>query len=381
MRFYNDDFIGINETYDKMPYEKQIESKQQMISDSLARNLFDIEPKQIIRNPKPLHYRHKVIVSATNIKTKGRYQLRLGLFKEGTKTIIPGVDNHLHDNDIIQVLKTVEMILRKYKLEAYTYKYPRGIIKHVLVRKSYYNKTMLLVFVTQGFIFPNHKQIVKEVRQKHPQIETVVQNIHNIDTPVVLLDKSKVLYGPGFIVDEIDGLRFRISSNSFYQVNPIQMMKLYDETLRVADIKPNDVVMDCYSGIGTLALLAARKAKEVIAIETNKDAVRDALKNKKMNELNNVYFHSSNVEDFMFDYDKHVDVLIMDPARDGADQRFIDAMLRLQPKRIIYVSCFIETMIRDIQKLKNKYKAISMQPVDMFSYTSHVESVTLLELR
>ncbi|HPJ24399.1 MAG TPA: hypothetical protein PK113_05755, partial [Bacillota bacterium] len=265
MRLNNNDLLGINEAYDQMPYEKQLESKQQMISDSLARNLFDITPQKIIENPQPLYYRHKVIVSATNVNMKGRNQLRLGLYKEGTKTIIPGVDNHLHDKDIIQVLKTIEEVLRKYKLEAYSPKYTRGIIKHVLVRKSYQNKSMLVVIVTQGFIFPNHKQIVKDIRQKHPQIETVIQNIHHIDTPVVLLENYKTLYGPGYMLDEIEGLKFRISANSFYQVNPIQMMRLYKEALTVATIKENDVIMDCYSGIGTLALLAARKAKEVIA--------------------------------------------------------------------------------------------------------------------
>lgn len=381
MRYFEDDFTYSNEAYDNMQYDKQIELKQKMISEALTRNRFDITPNKMIRNENPLYYRHKVIVSATNTKTNGRYLFRLGLYKEGTKTIIPGVDNHLHDKDIIQVLKTIEIVLRKFKFEAYTPKYPKGIIKHVLVRKSYHNKTMLVVIVTQGYIFPNNKKVVQEIVKKHPQIQTVIQNIHTIDTPVVLLDKFKVLYGNGYIEDEIEGLKFRISSNSFYQVNPMQMMRLYEEALNRADIQSDDVVMDCYSGIGTLALLASKKAKKVIAIESNKEAIKDALFNKKINQIDNVYFHCSNVEDFMFDYDEKIDVLIMDPARDGADSKFIEALLRLEPSKIIYVSCFIETMIRDVQKLSKKYKLVSLQPVDMFSYTSHVESVSLLELK
>ena len=240
---------------------------------------------------------------------------------------------------------------------------------------------MMVVIVTQEHILPNNKDLVKEIVKSNPTVRTVVQNIHKIDTPVVMLDNNKVLYGKGFIEDEIDGIKFRLSPNSFYQVNPMQMMNLYKYALDQAFLSKKAYVMDCYSGIGTISLLAAKRAKEVIAIESNGEAVKDAMINKKENNISNVMFYQSDVSDFMYDISKQVDVLIMDPARDGADQEFIDAVLKLKPKRIVYISCFVETQVRDIQRFKEVYKLLSIQPVDMFSYTSHVETVAILELK
>jgi len=380
MKYYNeDDVIEINEKFDKMPYLEQLNLKQKSISDIFSRNRFSLTLKSIIPNPKPLNYRHKVVVSATNVKFNRKYKIALGLYKEGTKHIIPGVVNHIHDSDINNLLVTVEKVLQKYKFEAYSPKYEKGIIKHVLVRKSYYDKTMMLVFVTQGHIFPNHKLVVKDIVTLHPKVITVIKNIHNIDTPVVLLDKNLLLYGSGFIEDRIQDLKFRLSPNSFYQVNPIQMMNLYKVAMEFANISMTDTVMDCYSGIGTLSLIAAKQAKEVIAIESNINSVKDALYNKKANEINNVNFQLSEVENYLYDYEKPIDILIMDPARDGASQKFIDAIKKLKPAKIVYISCSVETQVRDLFMLDDLYKVERVQPVDMFSYTSHVETCVLLE--
>lgn len=380
-KYIEEDFTELNETFDKMPYELQLLKKQEKVREFYSRNKFSVEPMPIIPNPQPLNYRHKVIVSATNIKANGKYKLCLGLFKEGSKFIIPGVVNHIHDIGINHLLVTIESILQKYKIEAYSQKSFRGMIKHILVRKSYNDKTMMVVFVTQGHIFPNHKAIINEILSKHPLVKTVVQNIHKIDTPVVMLEKNLILYGPGYIEDQIGNLRFRLSPNSFFQINPLQMINLYKCAVDFADIQPNDFVMDCYSGIGTLSLIAALKAKEVIAIESSGQAIKDAIINKKLNNFNNVDFQLSNVEDYMFDYDKKVDVLIMDPARDGADEKFINAIRKLLPKRIVYISCFIESQIRDLLLLKDLYVIDRVQPVDMFSFTSHIETVTRLTLK
>lgn len=380
-KYVEEDFTELNETFDKMPYDQQLKLKQDKVSETFRKNRFSVDVLPIIANPQPLNYRHKVIVSATNVKTNGKFKIRLGLYKEGTKTIIPGVVNHIHDTDINKLLLTVESVLQKYKLEAYSPKSPKGMIKHILVRKSYSQKTLMLVFVTQGHVFPNHKSIINEIVREHPFVKTVVQNIHSIDTPVVLLDKNQILYGPGYIEDSINGLKFRLSPTSFYQINPIQMMNLYEKTLEYGRIQNNDSIMDCYSGIGTLSLLAAKNAKDVIAIEANPNAVKDAIINKKTNKIDNVDFRLSNVEDFIFDYDKSVDLLIMDPAREGADPRFLEAIKKLKPARIVYISCFVETQVRDLLILKDLYDIISVQPIDMFSYTSHVETVVSLSIR
>ncbi len=380
-KYVEEEFYELNEIYDRMPYDQQLIKKQNFVSETFAKNRLAISLLPIIANPMPLNYRHKVIVSATNIKTNGRFKIRLGLFKEGSKDIIPGVVNHIHDKDINSLLVNVEKILQKYKLEAYNSKYPKGIIKHVLVRKSFFNKTMMLVFVTQGHIFPNHKSIIKEITALHPMVKTVIQNIHNIDTPVVILDKSQVLWGPGYIEDKIEELTFRLSPNSFYQVNPAQMINLYQTALNFAKITQEEVVMDCYSGIGTISLLAGKLAKEVIAVESNKDAVKDSMFNKKANNIANVLFFNSDVEQFILNYEKEIDILIMDPARDGASVMFLESIKKLKPKRIIYISCFVETQVRDLMILRDLYEIVNVQPVDMFSYTSHIENIVSLKLR
>ncbi len=375
----DEDWYPINTMFDRMSYKDQLNEKQKMVNRAYKSKNISVYPLPVLRNPKPLNYRHKVIVSATNIRVNNRFKLRLGLYVEGSKDIKPGVENHIHDEDINRVLVTVEQILQKYKFEAYTRQYRKGIIKHVMIRKSHFDHSMMLIFVTQGHVFPNHKKMIHEIVGIHPEVKTVIQNIHSIDTPIVLLDQSKLLFGTGYIEDEISGLRFRLSPNSFYQVNPIQMKNLYDIGLEYANITKNDIVMDCYSGIGTISLLAAATAKEVIAIEANKDAVKDAILNKKMNQVQNVRFELADVENYMFDYNQPINVLIMDPPRDGASLRFIEAIKKLKPSRIVYISCFVETQVRDIEQLSDLYEVVKIQPVDMFSYTSHVETVTLLE--
>jgi len=157
------------------------------------------------------------------------------------------------------------------------------------------------------------------------------------------------------------------------------MMNLYKVAMEFANISMTDTVMDCYSGIGTLSLIAAKQAKEVIAIESNINSVKDALYNKKANEINNVNFQLSEVENYLYDYEKPIDILIMDPARDGASQKFIDAIKKLKPAKIVYISCSVETQVRDLFMLDDLYKVERVQPVDMFSYTSHVETCVLLE--
>ncbi len=239
----------------------------------------------------------------------------------------------------------------------------------------------MVVLVTQGNLFPNHRQFIRELLELHPEITTIIQNIHNKDTHLVMLENEKVLYGPGYIEDRIDDLTFRISSRAFYQVNPAQMMNLYHKALELAEIKENDTVLDCYSGIGTLTLLAAKKAKKAIGFEINDASVLNAIINKKLNQINNATFHRGDVEELMNEMNEKVDVLIMDPTRDGASLNFIQSVLRLAPKKIVYISCEPNTQIRDIKQLSSKYEVKVVQPVDMFSYTAHVENIVLLSFK
>ncbi|MBU1094787.1 MAG: 23S rRNA (uracil(1939)-C(5))-methyltransferase RlmD [Firmicutes bacterium] len=358
-------------------YDEQLRMKTDLIYKLILRNNIKTQILPIIKSEKPLNYRHKIVASAT---TKNK-KLRLGLFQENSKVIIPYVKCHIQDEDGNAVLQTMEELLNKYKIPAYDIDQDTGIIKHIMIRKSYQNKKMLVVIVTNGNLLPNGKKIAADLVKKHPLVQTVIQNIHRKKTKIVLLDEEKIIYGKGYIEDKIDDITFRLSSKSFYQINPMQMIKLYKTALDLAEINPDDVVIDTYSGIGTISLLAAKRAKQVIAIESNLSSHQDALNNKKYNQIENIQMVHSDVEPYLQTHQGKADILIMDPTRDGASEGFLNAVLNVKPRKIVYISCDPRTQTRDILILLKSYELVSVQPVDMFSQTVHVESITLLSLK
>lgn len=357
-------------------YDAQIRLKEDHLKQLFSRLRYQ-KDISIIKNPEPLHYRHKVVLSATTVGQK----LKLGLYRENTKEIIPFLKCYLHDQDTNLLLSTIETILNHYKIPAYDIDKGSGIMKHVLIRKSYANNALMVVFVTQGNLLPNAKKIISDIRDKHPKVTTVIQNIHKRKTHLVLLEEEKVLYGSGYIYEKIHDVKFRLSSRSFYQVNPRQMMVLYEKALDLLQITKNDVVMDAYSGIGTISLLAAQQAKEVIAVETNPKSHQDALVNKKENNVSTIKLVNDDVEKFMMTYQGKIDCLIMDPTREGASETFLNAVIKLKPKRIAYISCEPQTQVRDLAKLTKLYHLKDVIGVDMFSQTVHVESIVVLSLK
>ncbi|MBN3490313.1 23S rRNA (uracil(1939)-C(5))-methyltransferase RlmD [Acholeplasma equirhinis] len=376
---YNDDSIALSyktSDFEKLTVEKQLEVKQKMVAD-----LFGKETLPIIPNPKPKHYRHKAVLSAVNVKLTKNFQIRLGLYIEGSKEIKPRLGHFLHHPGIDKIFEDVEKLLIKYKMRAYHEKSGEGIIKHVMIRKSYAFNEYMVIFATQGTLFPNHKDFTKELVSLHPEIKTVIQNIHRKDTKLILLEEEKIFYGPGYIIDQIDDLRFQISSRAFYQVNPEQMMNLYHKSLEIAQINTKQLVLDCYSGIGTITLLASKLAHHVYGFEINDASVKDAVNNKKINDIKNVTFVQGDVENLIEAFDKPVDLLIMDPTREGASLKFNQALLKLMPNKILYISCDPVTQARDIKQLSKFYRIKTVQPVDMFTYTQHVESIVLLSLK
>jgi len=358
-------------------YAEQLKMKENYVKEIYQSEKVHVQVLPVIESEQPLYYRHKIVLSAGTFKQK----LRLGLYREHSRRVIPFLRCYIQDKQVNLLMQTIEELLNRYKLPAYDLDKSAGMIKHVMVRKSYHTNKMMLIFVTNGNLFPNNKTIIQEIIKKHPMVSTVIQNIHKKNTHLVLLDEEKVLYGPGFIEDEIEGVKFRLSSKSFYQVNPVQMLRLYQYALDLAKISKEDIVMDTYSGVGTISLLAAKRAKHVIAIEANPMAHQDAVHNKKINKMDNVTFHQSDVEPFINEFVGNVDVLILDPTRDGASKAFIDAVLRLKPKRIVYISCEPKTQARDVKLLSKDYFVVSVQPVDMFSQTVHVETISLLSLK
>ena len=243
----------------------------------------------------------------------------------------------------------------------------------------------MVVLVTVSPIFPSKNNFVKALRKEHPEITTVVLNVNDRQTSMVLGDRNIVLYGPGFIKDRLMGLTFRISPSSFYQVNPVQTEVVYGKAMEFAAMTGKERVIDAYCGTGTIGIIASGNARDVIGVELNRDAIRDARMNARENKIRNVRFVPGDAGWFMEGMaaeGEKVEVVLMDPPRSGSDRKFLHSLLTLSPEKIVYVSCNPETLARDLACLtKRDYLVKKMQPVDMFPLTDSVEVVCLLENR
>ncbi len=362
--------------YLDIPYKEQLAKKQKELSE-LLKPFCKVNP--IVGMKDPYHYRNKVhAVMARDRKGK----IISGVYKEGTHFVLPVDTCLIEDEKADRIIGTIRELLPSFKMKVYDEDTGYGFLRHVLIRTAHKTGEIMVVLVTASPVFPSKNNFVKVLRKVYPEITTVVQNINNRGTSMVLGDKEHVLYGPGFIVDELCGKRFRISSKSFYQINPVQTEILYDIATKAANLTGKETVVDAYCGIGTIGIAASSKAKEVIGVELNKDAVRDAVMNAKINQIKNVSFYNNDAGKFMVQMASEggkADVVFMDPPRSGSTEEFINAVAILKPERVVYVSCGPDTLARDLAVFKKKgYKAQEAWAVDMFPMTGHVETVCLL---
>ena len=362
--------------YLDMPYEKQLEHKKKEVSD-LLRPFCRVE--EIIGMDDPFHYRNKVHAVMARDR-KGR--IISGVYKEGTHTVLPVETCLIENKKADEIIGTIRELLPSFKMKVFDEDTGYGFLRHVLVRTAHATGEIMVVLITASPVFPSKNNFVKALRKVHPEITTVVQNVNGRDTSMVLGEKEHVLYGPGFIVDVLCGKKFRISSKSFYQINPVQTEKLYNLAIEAAGLTGKETVVDAYCGIGTIGIVVASAAKEVIGVELNKDAVRDAVTNAKANGEKNIRFYNNDAGKFMVQMasqNAHADVVFMDPPRSGSTEEFMDAVAILNPDRVVYVSCNPETLARDLAYFKKKgYRAEKAWAVDQFPATSHVETVVLL---
>lgn len=329
----------------------------------------------------PFHYRNKVHA----VFGRNKDEVIAGTYAAGTHTIVPIQDCLIEDAQASAIIKTVTELIKSFKLWVYNEDTGRGLMRHILIRKGMSTKQIMVVLVTAAPEFPHKNNFVAELRKRHPEITTIVQNINSLDTTFVLGDKNKPLYGPGFIEDVLCGLKFRISPNSFYQVNTAQTQVLYKKAIAAAALTGKETVIDAYCGIGTIGMAMASKAGKVLGIELNKDAVRDAKANAKRNHIENIRFVAADATEYMTQMSQtkeKVDVVIMDPPRSGSTEAFIKAVGSLRPDRVVYVSCNPETLGRDLGWFKRQgYVAEEAWPVDMFGWTEHCECVVKLTRR
>ncbi len=359
-----------------LPYEKQLEKKQKK-TEALLKGYCRVNPIRGMEDP--FRYRNKV--HAVFGYRKG--EAISGVYREGTHEIVPVETCLIENKKADEIIGTVRGLLKSFKIRTYDEDTGYGLLRHVLVRTARATGEIMVVLVTASPVFPSKNNFVKALRQVHPEITTVVQNINGRGTSMVLGERENILYGPGFIVDVLCGKRFRISSRSFYQVNPVQTEVLYETAIAAAGLTEAEIVIDAYCGIGTIGIAASDRAKEVIGVELNKDAVRDAVMNAKMNGIKNTRFYADDAGKFMVRMAAQgakADVVFMDPPRSGSTEEFISAVARLAPKRVVYVSCNPETLARDLAVFKKKgYRAQEAWPVDMFPMTYHCEVVCSLD--
>ena len=362
--------------YLEMEYGKQLKKKEKYVQEILKPFC---KVNGITGMEKPFYYRNKVTRAFGMSRNKVPV---FGIYEEKSHKIVQVDKCFIEDEKAGEIIKTIFSLLRSFKIRVYDEDTGYGLLRYVMVRKAFATGEYMVVLVTASPVFPSKQNFCKALRQKHPEITTIVQNINFRTDSLVLSDKENVLYGKGFIEDRLCGKLFKLSSRSFYQVNPVQTEILYKKAIDYAGLTGKEIVLDAYSGIGTIGIIAADRAGKVISVEVNRDAVRDAVTNAKKNNLKNITFYAEDAGSFMekLSEDKaKTDVVFMDPPRQGASKEFIDALLMLKPAKIVYISCGPESLGRDLELLtKGGYVVKKAECVDMFPQVNHVEACALL---
>lgn len=357
-------------------YNKQLKMKKEQLKKTL-KPYCGIEG--FLGMEEPFYYRHKVN-AVFGRDRKGN--VISGTYREGTHILVPVEKCFLENEKADSIIRTIRGLLKSFKIKTYDEDSGYGLLRHVLVRVGEATGQIMVVLVLASPILPSKNNFVKALRKEHPEITTVVINVNDKRTSMILGEKEHVIYGPGYIEDILCGKTFKISPGSFYQVNPIQTEKLYNKAMEYVALKGSEVVLDAYCGTGTIGMIAADKAKQVIGVELNKDAVKDAVINAKRNRVSNIRFYQRDAGEFMTELLKSgdkVDVVFMDPPRSGSSEEFLNCLAKLAPAKIVYISCNPETLARDLKYLTDRgYRAEKGIGVDMFPFTVHTEVVVLL---
>ncbi len=356
-------------------YQDQLAQKQKFVEKLFPK--YKVEP--IIGMENPYHYRNKVQYAF------GRYKNRVlcGNYVPSPHTIVEVKDCQIASNEANEIIETIKKLVISFKLNIFDEDSLRGFLRHVLIRTAHSTGEIMVVMVVGSYAFPKKKDFIRVLLKEHPEITTIVLNYNNRHTSMVLSDKSETIYGKGYIEDVLCGKRFRISANSFYQVNPVQTEVLYGKAIELAGLSKNDIVLDAYCGIGTIGISIADEVKEVLGVEINREAIKDARINMKLNNITNASYVCDDAGKYMQKMagkKQKIDVVIMDPARAGADNTFLNCLLKLGPKKVVYISCNPLTQKDNVNYLVKKgYRVEKIQPVDMFPFTEHVETIVLLD--
>ena len=372
-------------------YAQQLAQKNRQLKKLLSGLTERLHP--ILGMENPAHYRCKVN-AAFGLNRKGRPVL--GRFEKESHRIVQTPSCMIEDEKAGEIAMAIYSLLPSFRIRVYDEDSGYGYLRHVQIRRGYATGQYMVTLVCTDPVFPSKVNFVKALRARFPEISTIILNINDRHTSMVLGERNLTLYGKGYIEDRLCGCTFRISPGSFYQVNPAQTQRLYETALRYANLSGHESVLDAYCGTGTIGIIAAQRAMQVTGVELNADAVRDAVWNARRNKVNNIRFVKMDATDYLermalIESGKRrnsdekpgdmprPDVLLLDPPRSGTTPRFIEAASRLGPEKIVYVSCSPDTLARDLKLFRKKgYRAKEVQPVDLFPYTEHIETVCLL---
>ncbi|GGV11055.1 23S rRNA (uracil(1939)-C(5))-methyltransferase RlmD [Lactobacillus acetotolerans] len=360
-------------------YDKQLEFKRNQVVNLLKKaHMENVEVGETLPSPEQTGYRNKAQVPVREVKG----QLEIGFFRRHSHDLVPLTNFFTTDPEIDRVLVAVRDLLRKYQIPAYDEINNKGEVRYIDVRRSKATGEIMVILVCLYKDFPQLPDLAKDI-EKIKGVTSLILNYNPKKTNVILGKTDYLVFGEPQITDKIGDLKFKISPESFFQINSLQTPRLYNLAIKQANLKPTDVVVDAYSGIGTIGLSVAKHVKSVRGIEVVRDAVKDANANAKLNGINNAKYTTGKAEKIMPRWASEgmkTDVIFVDPPRKGLTPEFIDAAVKTKPKKIVYISCNPATLVRDLQLFQTKdYTFNRIDPVDMFPQTPHVESVTVLE--
>lgn len=363
-----------------MNYDSQINLKKDYVIKCLKENKIDSKINEVVTATTKEGYRNKMQVA---------YKMRdgemiYGFYEEESHKVIPLKFCKVHTKKQNEICKSILDVMKQMKIAPYNEDKRTGIIRFVVVREAFKTNEILVTIVTNSEIFPGRSEFVKRLVSKCPYITTIIQNINKRKTSIILGDDEKLLYGKGFISESICNIDFKISSKTFFQVNPEATEKLYNKVLEYANLTGKEIVIDAYCGVGTIGMVLSSKAKEVYGVEVNKQSVINARQNAYDNKIKNIKFVCDDATEYLFELSKEkvdIDLVVMDPPRSGSTEKFIDSLCKLKPKKIIYISCEASTLARDLNYLFKKCKDYEIKEktiVDMFVGTYHVETLVCL---
>lgn len=363
-------------------YDYTLKMKQDIVQNLVDKAQINVQVEPTIGMKTPFYYRNKLQYP---VGKDNNGKAVMGVFAKRTHEIIPTKECFIQNKEAQDIANELIKIINEEEISAYDEEKQRGQVRHIVIKVGVHTKEIMCIIVTNEEKLKKEDVIVQKLTNKFANIKTIIKNVNNKNTNVILGNKNIILYGNGYIEDILGEYRFKISPMSFYQTNPIQTEVLYNKAIEFANLNKEDVLCDLYCGIGTIGIFASKYVKRVYGIEIVEEAIEAAKENAEINNVENIEFMAGDVEKVFETMlkEKGVEptVIIVDPPRRGLDAHTIETILNLEVSRLVYVSCNPATMARDLKMLEEKYEVKQIQPVDMFPFTEHVEVISCLSLK